>query len=360
MSGYKRAKSENKTESDPIRPLAKQVNAPKVPQRRFNIAPMMDWTDRHCRFFHRLLTRRALIYTEMLTTGAVLHGDRARLLAFDPFEHPVALQLGGCDPQALAQSARIGAEFGYDEINLNVGCPSDRVQEGRFGACLMAEPALVAACVAAMKAAVKVPVTVKCRIGIDEQDPHETLFGFTEAVKTAGCDALIVHARKAWLKGLSPKENREVPPLDYALVRRLKAAHPDLPIILNGGIASLEQARAELAHVDGVMMGRAAYQEPWRLLAVDPLLFAEPAPFASAKEAGLSLIPYIERELAQGAHLSAITRHVLGLFRSVPGARAFRRHLATEAVKPGATAAVLAEALALVLDSKPALAHIAA
>ena len=325
---------------------------------------MMDWTDRHCRFFHRLLTRHALIYTEMLTTGAVLHGDRARLLGFDAAEHPVALQLGGCDPAALAAAARIGADFGYDEINLNVGCPSDRVQEGRFGACLMAEPGLVADGVDAMKAAVRVPVTVKCRIGIDEQDPEQTLFGFTEAVKAAGCDALIVHARKAWLKGLSPKENREVPPLDYALVRRLKAAHPELPIVLNGGIASLEQAQAELGPLDGVMMGRAAYQEPWRLLGVDPLFYGEPAPFASAKQAGLALIPYIERELAEGGdkpvRLSAITRHVLGLFRSVPGARAYRRHLATEAVKPGAGAQVLAEALALVLDSRHDLAHIAA
>ena len=321
---------------------------------------MMDWTDRHCRFFHRLLTRRALLYTEMLTTGAVLNGDRARLMAFDPFEHPVALQLGGCEPTALVASARIGEDFGYDEINLNVGCPSDRVQEGRFGACLMAEPALVADCVAAMKAAVRVPVTVKCRIGIDAQDPGETLFAFAEAVKAAGTDALIVHARKAWLQGLSPRENREVPPLDYALVRRLKAAHPDLEIVLNGGIASLEQAQAELAGVDGVMMGRAAYQEPWRLIAVDPLFYGAPAPFASAKEAGLALIPYIERELAKGARLSAITRHVLGLFRGVAGARVFRRHLATEATKPGADASVLADALALVVDSSKDLAHIAA
>jgi tRNA-dihydrouridine synthase A len=328
--------------------------------RCFSIAPMMDWTDRHCRFFHRLLTRRALIYTEMLTTGAVLHGDRARLLGFDAREHPVALQLGGCDAAALAQSARFGADAGYDEINLNVGCPSDRVQEGRFGACLMAEPALVGDCVAAMKAAVSVPVTVKCRIGIDEQEPEATLFGFAAAVKAAGVDALIVHARKAWLKGLSPRENREVPPLDYALVRRLKAAHPDLDVILNGGIASVEQAQAELAGVDGVMMGRAAYQEPWRLLAVDPLFYGEPAPFGSAKQAALALIPYIERQLAAGVRLSAITRHVLGLFRSVPGARAFRRHLAIEAVKPTASAAVLADALALVLDSPADLAHIAA
>jgi tRNA-dihydrouridine synthase A len=321
---------------------------------------MMEWTDRHCRFFHRLLTRRALLYTEMLTTGAVLHGDRTRLLGFDPFEHPVALQLGGSEPAALAQSARIGADFGYDEINLNVGCPSDRVQEGRFGACLMAEPVLVAGCIAAMKQTVHIPVTVKCRIGIDEQEPDEALFAFAEAVKAAGADALIVHARKAWLKGLSPRENREVPPLDYDCVRRLKAAHPDFEIVLNGGIASLEQAERELAYVDGVMMGRAAYQEPWQLQAADPLLFGEPSPFESPKEAALALLPYIERELAKDVRLHAITRHVLGLFRAVSGARAFRRHLATEAVKPGADAGVMADALALVLDSKAELAHIAA
>ena len=321
---------------------------------------MMEWTDRHCRFFHRLLTRKALLYTEMLTTDAVLRGDRTRLLGFDPFEQPVALQLGGCDVQALAASARIGEDFGYAEINLNVGCPSDRVQEGRFGACLMAEPALVAESVAAMKAAVKIPVTVKCRIGIDEQDPNQALFAFAAAVRVAGADALIVHARKAWLNGLSPRENREVPPLDYAVVRRLKAAQPDFEIVLNGGIATLEQAQTELKHVDGVMMGRAAYQEPWRLLAADPLLFGAPAPFASAREAALALIPYIERETAKGARLHAITRHVLGLFRAVPGARAFRRHLATEALKPGAGAAVMADALALVVDSGAHLAHIAA
>jgi tRNA-dihydrouridine synthase A len=333
---------------------------PQALFRRFCVAPMMDWTDRHCRFFHRLMTRRALLYTEMLTTGAVLHGDRARLMGFDAFEQPVALQLGGCDPQALARAARIGEEFGYVEINLNVGCPSDRVQEGRFGACLMAEPRLVADCVAAMKAAVAIPVTVKCRIGIDDQDPEPALFGFTEIVKAAGPDALIVHARKAWLKGLSPKENREVPPLDYALVHRLKAAHPDLEIILNGGIASLEQALVDIGPLDGVMLGRAAYQEPWRLLGVDPLFFGEAAPFASPKEAALALIPYIEREAANGVRLHAITRHVLGLFRAVPGARAFRRHLATEGVRPEASAAVLVDALAHVLDSGADLAHIAA
>jgi tRNA-dihydrouridine synthase A len=296
----------------------------------------------------------------MLTTAAILRGDRERLLSFDAFEQPVALQLGGSDPQALAQSARIGADFGYREINLNVGCPSDRVQEGRFGACLMIEPALVADCVAAMKAAVEIPVTVKCRIGIDDQDPAEALFSFAAAVKAAGTDALIVHARKAWLKGLSPRENREVPPLDYGIVHRLKAAHPDLEIVINGGIATLEQAQAQLAHVDGVMMGRAAYQEPWRLLAVDPLLFGEAAPFASAQDVALGLMPYIEREMARGVRLNSITRHVLGLFRAVPGARAFRRHLATEAVKPGAGASVMADALAQMVDSAKDLSNIAA
>src|SRR6266545_4697620 len=296
---------------------------------KFSIAPMMEWTDRHCRFFHRLLTRRALIYTEMVTTGAVIHGDRTRLLGHDPAEHPVAFQLGGCEPNALAQSAAIGEDFGYAEINLNVGCPSDRVQEGRFGACLMAEPALVGDCVAAMKAKVRVPVTIKCRLGIDQQDPEAALDALTSSVAQAGVDALIVHARKAWLKGLSPRENRDVPPLDYDRVYRLKAAHARLPIVLNGGVASVEAAAEHLEHVDGVMMGRAAYQEPWRLLAVDAQVFGVPAPFSDPKAAAMALIPYIERELARGARLHAITRHILGLFRGVPGARAFRRHLAT-------------------------------
>jgi tRNA-dihydrouridine synthase A len=311
---------------------------------------MMEWTDRHCRFFHRLMTRGALLYTEMVTTGAVLHGDREQLIGFDPFEHPVALQLGGSEPAALAQCARIGADFGYDEINLNVGCPSDRVQEGRFGACLMAEPDRVADCVAAMKAQVAVPVTVKCRIGIDEQDPEEALEIFTGAVERAGVDALIVHARKAWLKGLSPRQNRDVPPLDYGRVHRLKAAHPGLRVVLNGGIASVAEAAAQLDRVDGVMMGRAAYQEPWRLLEVDPLMFGAAAPLQTPKDAAQALIPYIGQELARGTRLSAITRHMLGLFRGVPGARAFRRHLATHAVKPGAGPDVVVEALALIAE----------
>jgi tRNA-dihydrouridine synthase A len=320
---------------------------------------MMEWTDRHCRFFHRLLTRRALLYTEMLTTGAVLHGDRARLLRFDPAEHPVALQLGGSEPKALAACARIGADAGFDEINLNAGCPSDRVQEGRFGACLMTEPELVGDCVAAMKTAVSVPLTVKCRIGVDDQDPEEALGRFAQTAERAGADVLIVHARKAWLKGLSPKENREVPPLDYERVYRLKAAHPRLPIVLNGGVASVEHARLHLSHIDGVMMGRAAYQEPWRLLAVDPALFGEDAPFASPKEVAVAFVPYIERALREGTRLHAITRHLHGLFRAVPGARAFRRHLAG-AASSDAGAELLLDALRLVADRRDELADVAA
>jgi tRNA-dihydrouridine synthase A len=320
---------------------------------------MMEWTDRHCRFFHRLLTRRALLYTEMLTTGAVLHGDRTRLLRFDPAEHPLALQLGGSDPHALAKCARIGADAGFGEINLNVGCPSDRVQDGRFGACLMAEPVLVGDCVAAMKAAGPVPVTVKCRIGIDDQDTEQALETFAQAVEQAGADALIVHARKAWLKGLSPKENREVPPLDYERVYRLKTAHPRLTVVLNGGVGSVEEAFAHLERVDGVMMGRAAYQEPWRLIAVDSLFFGEDTPVASPKEAAKMLVPHIERELAQGTRLHTITRHLHGLFRAVPGARAFRRHLAGAATTD-AGAELLTAALGLVSDRDRELAHIAA
>src|ERR1700685_3549001 len=331
---------------------------------RFSVAPMMEWTDRHCRFFHRLLTRRALLYTEMLTTGAVLHGDRARLLRFDAAEHPVALQLGGSEPRALAACARIGAELGFDEINLNAGCPSDRVQDGRFGACLMAEPALVGDCVAAMKAAVSIPVTVKCRIGIDEQDPETALEIFTQSIEQARADALIVHARKAWLKGLSPKETREVPPLDYARVYRLKAAHPQLTVVLNGGVAGVEQALAHLQHVDGVRRGRAAYQGRWRLIAVDPLVFGEAAPFCAPKQAAAALAPYIEREIGNGTRLHALTRHLHGLFHAVPGARAYRRHLAGAPASPQAGAEFLAAALALVadevLDRDRELAHIAA
>jgi tRNA-dihydrouridine synthase A len=315
---------------------------------------MMDWTDRHCRVFHRQLTRRALLYTEMLTTGAVIHGDRARLLGFDASEHPVALQLGGSDPRELAEAARIGEGFGYDEINLNVGCPSDRVKDGRFGACLMAEPELVAACVAAMKRAVAVPVTVKCRIGIDDQDPEVALDRLARAVVAAGSDALIVHARKAWLNGLSPKENRDIPPLDYDRVYRLKRAMPEVPVIINGGISSIEEAKAHLAHVDGVMLGRAAYHDPWRLLAVDPEFFGEAAPHATMQEALEAMTPYIAEQLARGTRLHAITRHFVGAFHAVPGARAFRRHLAEHGVRPGAGLDVLRDAIARVGARAPA------
>ena len=317
---------------------------------RFCVAPMMDWTDRHCRVFHRLLSRRARLYTEMLTTGAILHGDRTRLLGFDASEHPVALQLGGSDPHDLATAAKIGEDFGYDEINLNVGCPSDRVKDGRFGACLMAEPALVAAGVAAMKRAVKIPVTVKCRIGIDDQDPEAALDALAQSVIAAGADALIVHARKAWLNGLSPKQNRDIPPLDYDRVYRLKAAMPHVPVIINGGIAGIDEARAHLAHVDGVMLGRAAYQEPWRLLAADPKLFGEAAPHATMKDVFEAMMPYIESQLALGVRLHSITRHFVGAFHGVPGARAFRRHLAENGVRPGAGIDVLRDAIALVED----------
>jgi len=308
----------------------------------------MDWTDRHCRFFHRLMTRRARLYTEMLTTGAVIHGDRQRLLGFEAGEHPVALQLGGSEPGDLATAAKIGADFGYDEINLNVGCPSDRVKDGRFGACLMAEPALVAKGVQAMKRAVNVPVTVKCRIGIDDQDPEIALDALARGVVAVGADALIVHARKAWLNGLSPKENRDVPPLDYDIVYRLKASMPGVPIIINGGIAGLEEAREHLAHVDGVMLGRAAYQEPWRLLTVDPELFGEAAPQATMEDVFEAMMPYIEDQLARGTRLHSITRHFVGAFLGVPGARAFRRHLAENGVRPGAGVNVLRDAIARV------------
>lgn len=321
------------------------------PDMRFSVAPMMDWTDRHCRVFHRLMSRRARLYTEMVTTGAILHGDRERLLGFSPEEQPVALQLGGSDPQDLARSARIGADWGYAEINLNCGCPSDRVQNGRFGACLMREPALVADCVAAMKAVVSIPVTVKCRIGVDDQEPEEALNALADAVIAAGCDALIVHARKAWLQGLSPRENRDIPPLDYALVRRLKQRLPRVPVAINGGIATLEAAQALLAPegglpgLDGVMLGRTAYQNPGLLLGVDPILFGEAAPAADVFEVLEKLMPYLEGLVAAGHSPHALTRHCLGLFQGQPGARGFRRHLSTEAVKPGADARVLTDAL---------------
>jgi len=305
---------------------------------------MMDWTDRHCRMLHRQLTSRAMLYTEMLTTGALLHGDRARLLAFDPEEQPVALQLGGSEPADLVEAARIGEAEGYDEINLNVGCPSDRVQSGRFGACLMREPALVAECMAAMGAAVRVPVTVKCRIGVDDQDPEESLFALVDTCAAAGVAHFAVHARKAILKGLSPKENRDVPPLDYPLVWRLKAERPELTIVINGGIASLDEAETHLAHVDGVMLGRAAYHTPGLLGAVDRRVFGE-GEIVTPEEAVARYRPYIARELAAGTHLAAMTRHMLGLFHGAPGARTWRRILTVEGVKPGAGLEVVDAAL---------------
>jgi tRNA-dihydrouridine synthase A len=308
---------------------------------------MMDWTDRHCRFFHRLITRRAVLYTEMVTAEAVRHGDRGRLLGFSPEEHPVALQLGGSDPARLAEAAAAGEGFGYDEINLNVGCPSDRVQEGRFGACLMAEPELVAACVAAMRARVTVPVTVKCRIGIDDQDSEADLERFIATVAGAGCRTFIVHARKAWLQGLSPKENREVPPLDYGRAYRLKAAHPELEIVLNGGIASLDEAEAHLAHVDGVALGRAAYQNPFLLAEVDRRLFGDEHQAPPRRVVLEALVPYVERHLAAGGRLNNVTRHILGIYHGRPRARAFRRHLSERAPRPGAGIDVLLEAMAI-------------
>jgi tRNA-dihydrouridine synthase A len=323
------------------------------PAYSFSVAPMMYWTDRHCRAFHRVLTRRALLYTEMVTTGALIHGPRDRLLAYSPEEHPVALQLGGSDPAALAACAVMAEERGYDEVNLNCGCPSDRVQNGRFGACLMAEPQLVADCIATMRAAVKIPVTVKCRIGIDEQDPEESLRTFIETVAKAGPDLFIVHARKAWLKGLSPKENRDVPPLDYDLVARVKAERPDLKIVLNGGLPSLEAAAGHLSWADGVMLGRAAYEQPWRLASVDSTIFGEPDPVATRREAIEAYLPYVERELSLGTPLGAITRHILGLFAGQPGGRLFRRHLSEHAHLKGAELQVLQDAIARL--SQPAL-----
>jgi tRNA-dihydrouridine synthase A len=314
---------------------------------------MMDWTDRHCRSFHRVLTRRTLLYTEMVTTGAVIHGPRERLLGFDAAEHPVALQLGGSDPADLVDAARIGADFGYREINLNVGCPSDRVQNGRFGACLMREPDLVGECVSTMKRAVSVPVTVKCRLGVDDQDIEVALDAMAERVFAAGADALIVHARKAWLQGLSPKENRDVPPLDYGRVHSLKSAWPERIVAINGGIATIEASREQLAHVDGVMMGRAAYGEPAQLLDADPVLFGEAAPVVDAFAAIEAFEPYIAARLAEGLRLHTITRHMLGLFNGRPGARAYRRHLATAGTRPDATLATLRDAVGLVSRENP-------
>ncbi|MDD7909070.1 tRNA dihydrouridine(20/20a) synthase DusA [Pseudovibrio exalbescens] len=318
----------------------------------FAVAPMLDWTDRHCRSYHRVLSRNTLLYTEMITTGALIHGDRDRHLNFDRSEQPVACQLGGSDPKALAECAKMIEEWGYDEVNLNVGCPSDRVQNGSFGACLMLQPQLVGECIAAMKDAVSIPVTTKCRIGVDEQEPEEALRALVGEVLKAGTDAIWVHARKAWLQGLSPKENRDVPPLDYELVYRLKEEHPDVFIGINGGIATLEETETHLGKVNGVMMGRAAYHSPMLLASVDRRIFGADTPDISAEEAVNAYIPYIVKELEKGTKLSQITRHMLGTYQGVPGARHFRRIMTTEAVKKGAGIEVVEQAMAAVSQPK--------
>lgn len=311
-----------------------------------SVAPMMDWTDRHCRFFHRLMTARAMLYTEMVTAPAVIHGDRDRLLGYSDAEHPVALQLGGSDPAELRQAVRLAAPHGYDEINLNVGCPSDRVQSGCFGAVLMERPALVADCVAAMQEASAVPVTVKCRIGVDDQRPEDVLPDFLEKVSAAGVTHFVIHARKAWLQGLSPKENREIPPLDYALVQRMKAEFPHLTICINGGITTLDQARDLLSSgLDGVMIGRAAYHEPGRVLIGADTLWGV-GPGRDAQDVVQAMLPYIDRHLSGGGRLHQITRHMLGLFHGQPGARGWRRVLSEGASRPGAGVALVEQALA--------------
>ena len=335
-----------------LRSRTTRAYVPGMIDYRFSVAPMMDWTDRHCRMFHRALSKRALLWTEMVTADAVIHGDRERLIGFDADEHPVVLQLGGSDPEKMAEAARIAESFGYDEVNINCGCPSDRVQSGRFGACLMQEPETVAACVAAMQKAVSIPVTVKCRVAIDEDPPRETLFGFVDKVADAGCKIFTVHARKAWLRGLSPKDNRNIPPLDYDLVADLKAARPDLTIVLNGGIKTLGEAEAHLERFDGVMFGRAAYQTPALLTRVNHLLETGEGDDAVEMRACLDALetyrPYMDARLQEGTKLSSMTRHMLGLFAGQPGARAWRRTLSEKAVKPGAGLEVLDEALSYV------------
>jgi len=311
---------------------------------KFCIAPMMDWTDRHCRMFHRALAKRALLYTEMVTADAVIHGDRDRLIGFSPSEHPVALQLGGSDPAKMAEAACIGAEAGYDEVNINCGCPSDRVQSGFFGACLMREPKLVAECYRAMAEASAAPITVKCRIGVDDDDPRDSLFTFVDTIADAGCEVFIVHARKAWLKGLSPKENRDIPPLDYDLVAEVKAAHPNLTIVLNGGLISLDSCLHEFDRFDGVMLGRAAYQTPALLGEVDHKVFGE-SHLIDAYEALATYRPYMQAQLETGTTLHAMTRHMLGLFAGRPGARAYRRHISENATRSDADLDVLDEAV---------------
>ncbi|MCB1780241.1 MAG: tRNA dihydrouridine(20/20a) synthase DusA [Candidatus Competibacteraceae bacterium] len=313
--------------------------------RLISIAPMLDWTDRHCRFFLRLLSRRVLLYTGMVTTGAMLHGDPQRFLAYDPVEHPLALQLGGSNPDELAQCARIAADWGYDEVNLNIGCPSDRVQSGRFGACLMAESALVSDCVAAMRLAADLPVTIKTRIGIDERDSYEELTDFVGRVAMGGCQVFIIHARKAWLRGLSPKENREIPPLHYEVVHRLKRDFPSLTVVLNGGLTTLDQIAKQLQEVDGVMIGRAAYENPYWLTEVDSRFFGLRTSPPSRHQVVEAFLPYIEDQLRRGTPLHCMTRHILGLFQGVPGARAWRRTLSEQACQRGAGKGVVEAAL---------------
>jgi len=318
---------------------------------RLSVAPMMDWTDRHCRYLHRLMSGRTLLYTEMVTSPALVRGGAVHLLDHSPQEHPVALQLGGSDPAELAEAARMGAAAGYDEINLNCGCPSDRVQSGKFGAILMTEPALVARCVAEMRRAVDVDVTVKCRIGVDDQDPEQVLPEFLARVAAAGVERFTIHARKAWLQGLSPKENRDVPPLDYDLVQRMKGLFPALHLSVNGGISTLAEAKAFLdAGMDGVMLGRAAYQNPYVLSGVDARFYGDDRPVPSRHEVLDAFLPYVQRELAHGTHLHAMTRHILGLFQGRPGARAFRRHISENAPRSGANERVIREAMALVVE----------
>ncbi len=330
--------------------IEQQALFPALSPNRFCVAPMMDWTDRHCRYFHRLLTDRALLYTEMVTTGALIHGDRHRFLQFSEREQPVALQLGGSHPLELAVCAKMAEDYGYCEVNLNVGCPSDRVQNGRFGACLMLEPELVAECIAAMNRAVSIPVTVKTRIGVDDRDSYQELFHFVAKVAEAGCRTFIVHARKAWLKGLSPKQNREVPPLHYETVHRLKSDFPQLDIVINGGICRLLEAEEQLQFVDGVMVGREAYHNPYLLAEVDARLFGLSAPPKTRQAVMASLMPYIEDELKDGVRLHSITRHILGLFHGEPGARAWRRHLSEHSTRPGAGINVVHDALAFTLQ----------
>jgi len=320
---------------------------PDNSRHRLCVAPMLDWTDRHCRYFHRLISEHTFLYTEMVTTGALIHGDPHRFLQFNPAENPVAFQLGGSNPRELALCARMIEDYGYDEVNLNVGCPSDRVQNGRFGACLMAEPELVAECVAAMRQTVSIPVTVKSRIGIDERDSYQELVQFVTTVADAGCESFIIHARKAWLSGLSPKQNRDVPPLRYDMVYQIKQDFPGLEIILNGGITTLDQAEDILQHVDGVMIGREAYHNPYLLADVDRRFYGEPKEPRSRAMIMALLIPYIQQQLERndGVRLNSISRHILGLFHAEPGARTWRRHLSENVCKPGADINVILEAL---------------